>query len=373
MDLKETDAFSAMSQTTLIPSSNRKRRRLPEKVLIGYATDCNDGVAQAVRDGINVIVWSFMEIQKQQEDDDIQILPNSLEFDCIREMIAALDEEGYDDTVHLVSFGGWNGPHLDPNLTEDDWYDAWKANVGDIFHGIDWDLEGHDNLKSPTNVFAMDCLEKMGCISRLAKKDGYVIGMAPPQSYLDLQSSTFSRRVNRTEPDRPWHDEFHYFGANVYAYVLAKYGDYIDFVCIQFYESYSRAAMSLHHYDMTPEAYLESYVEELVQMGQSYLVNFDDDPVVKLSSQRVSLPLKKLVFGFANGWALDTGDKAVFFEPEKIQIAYQNLVRAGQAPRGFMFWVLGEEGTNGVHYTRALNIILQIRSDHASQRDTNEL
>jgi hypothetical protein len=131
--------------------------------------------------------------------------------------------------------------------------------------------------------------------------------------------------------------------------------------------------MSLHHYDMTPEAYLESYVEELVQMGQSYLVNFDDDPVVKLSSQRVSLPLKKLVFGFANGWALDTGDKAVFFEPEKIQIAYQNLVRAGQAPRGFMFWVLGEEGTNGVHYTRALNSILQIRSNHASQRDTNEL
>jgi hypothetical protein len=137
--------------------------------------------------------------------------------------------------------------------------------------------------------------------------------------------STFSRRVNWTETDRPWHDEFHYFGANVYAYLLAKYGEYIYFVCIELYESYSRAAMSLLHYDMTPEAYLEFYVKELVQMGQTYLMNFDDDPDAKLSSQRVSSPLKKLVFGFVNGWALDTGGKAVFFEPEKIQIAYQIL------------------------------------------------
>jgi chitinase len=252
---------------------------------------------------------------------------------------------------------------LEPNLTADDWYGSWKGLVGNIFHGIDWDLEGHDNLDSPTNVFTVECLEKMGCISRLAKEDGYIIGMALPQSYLDMHTPKFSRYVNLTEPSRPWHSEFHYFGANVYAYVVAKYGDYIDFISLQFYESYSRAAMSLNHNGMSQDSYLELYVNELVEKGQSYLVNFDEDPTLNFSSRQVSVPLSKLVFGFANGWASNGEDKVAFFDPEKIRIAYRNLSESGIAPRGFMFWVIGEEGSNGVFYTRALNKILQIRSE----------
>jgi beta-glucosidase len=201
----------------------------------------------------------------------------------------------------------------------------------------------------------------MGCISRLAKEDGYIIGMAPPQSYMDLHSTSFSRYVNLTEPDRPWHDDFHYFGANVYSYLLSKYGDYIDFVSLQFYESYSRAAMSVYHYEMAPAAYLQFYVNELVKNGQVYQVNFDEDPTLNYPSQKVSLPLSKLVFGFANGWAADSGEKTLFFEPKDIDTAYQNLAKAGTPPRGLMYWVIGEEGKNGVYYTAALNKILKIR------------
>jgi hypothetical protein len=342
----------------IVPQTRTNHRRLPDKLLIGYATDCDDRTAKAVREGVNVVVWAFMDIRKNP--DGTVVSESSLDFDCIRQMILNLDNEGYEDTVHLISFGGWNGPHLHPDLNADAWYKSWKDVVGDIFHGIDWDLEGHDDLNSPTNVFTLECLDKMGCISRLAKQDGYIIGMAPPQSYFDIQTPKFSRYINLTEPNRLWHNEFHYFGANVYAYLLAKYEDFIDFVSIQFYESYSRAAMSIHHSGMSPEAFLQSYVTELVMNGQSYFVNFEEDATLNFSGRKVSLPLSKLVFGFANGWA-HGGEKAVFFDPKGIEIAYKNLVESEVAPRGFMFWVIGEEGTHGVFYARDLNKILKIR------------
>ena len=111
------------------------------------------------------------------------------------------------------------------------------------------------------------------------------------------------------------------------------------------------------------EIWPERYVEELVKKGQSYLVNFDEDPSLNYPSRQVSVPLSKLVFGFANGWALDSGDKAIFFEPGYIEGAYRNLCISGKAPRGFMFWVIGEEGKHGVFYARELNKILKSRGD----------
>lgn len=356
---------------TGIPASIRE---LPTRLLIGYSTNCNDQVLQAVRDGINVVVWSFMEIEMDRNNPKkVRINYNSLDLNCIREAVERLDEEGYGDTVHLVSFGGWNGPHLDPKLSAKDWYIAWKTAVGNIFHGLDWDLEGHDNLHSPTNVLTLECLEKMGQISLLAKQDGYIVGMAPPQSYLDCSNHEFSRKVNLIDPKRSWHADFNYFGANVYAYILAKFADAIDFVAIQFYESYSRAAMSIYSDKMLPEAYLEKYVKDLVEHGNLLQVNFEDDLDTQLSNQKVSLPLSKLVWGFANGWALDTDKKALFVDPSAIETAYLSLSQAGHAPRGFMFWVLGEEGSHGFYFSRALNNILKIRNVVKNQDVITEL
>ena len=89
-------------------------------------------------------------------------------------------------------------------ITAQEWYSIWKNSIASsIFHGIDWDLEGNDNLTSINNVFTVECLDKMGNISTLMKNDGYVVTMAPPQSYLNFHNSNFSRYVNQTIPDRP--------------------------------------------------------------------------------------------------------------------------------------------------------------------------
>jgi len=67
----------------------------------------------------------------------------------------------------------------------------------------------------------------------LLSADGLFVGMAPPQSYLDIYSSNWSRFVNLTDPEREWHSDFHYFGNNVYAYILKKYAKFLDLVSIQ--------------------------------------------------------------------------------------------------------------------------------------------
>ena len=117
-----------------------------------------------VREGVKVVVISFMEIL-HTHDDKVVISGNSLDFECVRQLIATLDSVGFSDTVHLVSFRGWDGPHLDTSLTAQKGYSIWKERVGDIFHGIDWDLEGHDDLGSLTNMFSVECLSRMSCIS----------------------------------------------------------------------------------------------------------------------------------------------------------------------------------------------------------------
>lgn len=40
----------------------------------------------------------------------------------MQKMIIDLDVKGYTDMVHLVSFGGWNGPHLDAQLSAIEWH-----------------------------------------------------------------------------------------------------------------------------------------------------------------------------------------------------------------------------------------------------------
>lgn len=325
---------------------------------------------QAVREGVNVVIWSFVGMAVVTDDDDDETISGvkakctaSFDVFCAKEMISQLDKEGYDDTVHLVSFGGWNGSHLPDELSAKDMYEAWKELTGEIFHGVDWDLEGHDRLDNPTNVFSIDCLENMGRFSELAKQDGFIVGMAPPQSYLDIEESRFSRYVNLTDPQRGWHDDFHYFGHNVYAYLLSKYGDFIDFVSVQFYESYSRAGLEVFHENVARKIYLQNYVKDLVtNKSESFYVDFDQDPSLHYSSRMVPFPLSKLVFGFANGWGANDNEKVCYFQPEEIAIAYEALVDSNQAPRGFMFWVIDEEGTKDINFSSSLNEILGIRN-----------
>ena len=273
------------------------RKELPSRLLIGYGSNV-DKVRRAVHDGVNVVIWSFAEItasahmetsvdldrqkigipeRRRQQERMKTSMSTNLNLTATAELISELDHDGYHHVVHLVSFGGWNGPHLDPNLTAAEWWhDGFMVHLGHLFDGIDWDLEGHDGLSSPTNFFSFQTLQTMGEISRLAKNDGYWVGMAPPQSYLldmvtgdedadddDENVHPFSQYVNLTDPTRPWHSHFSYYGAKVYTYLMARYGDYIDFVLVQFYESYSRAADAMFRNHQTPPAYLKRFLGTL--------------------------------------------------------------------------------------------------------------
>ena len=378
----------------MLPPINMKRD-IPEKVLIGYASHAYENVKKAVmEDGVNIVIWAFIDVVNLVIDADEVIvnqdgmiekakisssprralmnitttnniqtharIKTGLDLEKIKTLIEELDEAGHSDVVHLGAIGGWNGPHLDPSLNALEWYRGWKESMASsIFHGIDWDLEGNDNLASPYNVFTLDCLEKMVEISRLMKSDGYIVSMAPPQSYLDFNTSNFSRYVNLTVPERRWHNEFNYFGCNVYAYLLAKCGDCIDLISLQLYESFSDAAMSVFFDGMAADDYLFSFVwDHVVIRDQSVYIDFSQDPSLEMQGQKVEIPLSKLVLGLANGWALNSDqNKTLYVSSTECEEAYLKLKESKHGdltPRGFMFWTIEERGSREVYLARGI-------------------
>jgi len=178
---------------------------------------------------------------------------------------------------------------------------------------------------------------------------------------LDIDSSDFSRYVNLTDhsPRPPPYNTFSYFGANVYAYLVQKYGDWIDLISIQFYESYSRASYSIKVAHINASDYLFQYVERLVNENESFLVNFTSDCELGLTAQHIRLPLKKLVLGLGNGW-VGQNDKTVFISSDQINTTWHQLIAKQQfnLPRGFMFWTIDSEGENDIYLAKDLYSIL---------------
>lgn len=201
--------FASLSGDTSVgistATASTSRKELPHHVLIGYAFSNYTNVRAAVmEDGVNVVIWAFMDIRSSDKgvdmvDPDVSLvarrdlenmndeqvegntqhhhqqstaqIKTNLDLNAISSLIQELNTSGYSNTVHLLSFGGWNGPHLDSNLSANEWYSTWRESIASsIFHGIDWDLEGNDDLGSEENVFTLDCLEKMGAISKLMKE-----------------------------------------------------------------------------------------------------------------------------------------------------------------------------------------------------------
>ena len=333
------------------------------------------------------------QTQKQQCRLKVEVSQNLENYKKYRQRLISM---GYDDNgenakiKHLVAFGGWNGPHFPSEFSGSELYDAFKAvnvqstttpsssggdghgngdnedsknenvNAGKLellWDGIDWDLEGHDQIDHPNNEFTKELLDQIGEFSIRAKNDGLIVSMAPPESYLDTTSSRFSRFVNLSYPEDAWHQDFLYHSWNVYAYILAKYGDSIDFIFLQFYESYSHALYQTEMMGLSQSEFLIQYIERLAKNGFVYTVNFEDDPTVNLKNQPVKVPLSKIVFGFANGWAADL-KKAILFAPSQVKSAYDHLVTMNLAPRGFGYWVVEEEGKNGIFLTKELKAIL---------------
>ena len=360
-------------------------RELPQKVLIGYTSGHNyTKVKEAiVNDGVNMVIWSFIDIVATPTTPNNTTVSSNLnghirtnlDLQTIASFMHQLDIDGYSNIIHLTSFGGWNGPHLDTTLSAHEWYDVWQnSNASKIFHGIDFDLEGNDNLTSTNNVFTIDCLDLMGSISTLMNDNGYIVSIAPPLSYLNfINNSNFSRYVNISIPNRSWHSDFHYFGSNVYAYLLAKYGNYIDLISIQLYESYSDAGMSIYHDGVKPSDYLYNFVHDLVVNNESYHVKFDQDTTLGMKAQNVSVPLSKLVIGLANGWAVNNNPdsssyhKALYISGTECEVAYKRLLNDQHVPRGFMFWTIEERGKNDIYLAKDIGRFLFFDNNYTSK------
>jgi hypothetical protein len=137
---------------------------LPKKLLVGYGSNC-----------VNCVIWSFLDVVAVNSETDSHSsaaakIVTSLNLTAIHDLVQELKRDGFDHVVHLASVGGWNGGHLDLSLSAFEWYSTFTEQVGDLFHGIDWDLEGNDDLSSPLNYFTLECLDKLGEISELAKR-----------------------------------------------------------------------------------------------------------------------------------------------------------------------------------------------------------
>jgi hypothetical protein len=283
-----------------------------------------------------------------------------MDLDCIANVSATLKAFNL-PTTHMVSTGGWDAPHSDTSNPPEAIYAAfvnWNKNIvarpgfENGFDGIDWDLEGADDINSPTNEFTVACLDLMGRFSQLAQADGYIVSIVPPESYLDPTTSLFDRSLTHAYPDG-WQPNFRYHGHNAYAYLIAKFGQTVlldtiaeqnaptfDLILIQLYETYSHFDYNMTVLGQPPYDYLTSWVQTVTD---GWMVDFSNDPQVKLPSQKVTVASSQLLIGFANAWA--TSPRTAFASPEHIGVAFQQLVEMGkQPPRGVFFWCISSEG-----------------------------
>lgn len=208
------------------PNAPKKvvKRKLPEgPLIVGYMNygECDDRVDQAIKDGVNVVIWFSLELENRGEP----LITSAVSPVCVQTAVQRLKDAGL-NAAHLISVGGWGVPHPDTAFSGADWYkqfNRWNNAASgpgfeNGFDGIDWDLEGNDAMVSPDNTFTVEQLHLVANFSKLAKKDGYLTSIAPPQSYLDVSTSDFSLSV--THPALHWHDEFLYAGRNTYAPLL---------------------------------------------------------------------------------------------------------------------------------------------------------
>ena len=379
--------FSPLSLLLLASSLAAAQRvppTLPEKIILGYPTnnECDQKVLSAVQNGVNVVVW-FAVVIVYNETTQLPEIQSGPDYSCVGNMVVQIREMGL-QTVHMVSIGGWGVAHPETFNTPQQVYkalDDWNMNtvanpaIGfNGFDGFDWDIEGVNELSSPYNTFTPACLELMGQVSQMAKQNGYLVSLVPPASYLDPTTSAFDRYLNHTYTQ--WVDigvDFTYHGRNVYAYVLAKYGqtpvstgtvDTFDFITIQLYETYSLAAYYLDAKSESLLNYLTSFVTPLYN---GWTVDFSSDPVLEFASVEVTVPASKLIIGLANAWAA-TVNGVVLILPSNLGPAHEALAAKGMEPRGYAYWTIADEGeqpnSNGVplYMANGLNDFLCVRS-----------
>ena len=310
--------ISLLSLLLLSTNSQPTFPTLPEHLIIGYADQCNQKVLQAVQQGVNVVIWFAINLIKNPYTGAPEVQSTVLDMFCVASMINQIRDLNL-PTIHMLSIGGWNSPHPDTSNSASAVFQAlhtWNRQTiirPDLdfygFDGFDWDIEGNDDLSSPYNLFTVDCLDLMGEISILAKQKGYLMSLAPCESYFDPSTSLFDLSITHTYPEWSFlNPSFNYHGHNVYALFLAKYGttiikrsvsratvfepvDTFDFVTVQWYESYSHADYNLTLLNMTATHYFLNAVPSLVN---GWWVDFASVPEMGVESQVVRVSSERL-------------------------------------------------------------------------------
>jgi len=357
-------------------SSRSVYRPLPSgKLIVGYATGpCNTTqLVREVRAGCNVLIWFSIALRSVEGAATITGGP---EASCVVETRRVLDGLGYGDVAHMISIGGWDAIH--PNATVangTEWWRVfaeWNAAGSKFFDGIDWDVEGNDDLASDENVIPTEVLALMQTMSAAAKDAGALVSLVPAQSYLDPSATGFDFALNHSYAD--WYPDFYYRGLNTYAPLVIARPELFDFVSVQFYESWSRCAQAVEEENRDPADYLVDFVS---QVAEGWQVDFGQTRPLGLQGRHVvRLDLRKLVLGFSTG--TNVRGKMIYVDPRDVGRAYDALTSRGLPFRGAMFWNTRLDfgpncylpnGTNtDCNLARGFNDFLHVRSPSSSHR-----
>jgi chitinase len=368
-------------------------RPLPSGALnMAYTEKCEiSKITEAVENGVNVIFWFSIDLVADA-DGRPAVVPSAVQplpdLSCIATVASTLLAKGL-PTTHLVSVGGWGAPLPVTAFSAEEMWAAWKDwNANEVeaagliggFDGIDWDMEGANDQSAPSNTLNVAMMDLVGQVSQLAKQDGYIVSMVPPESYLDSSTPQFDSSLLHTYPEYvAVGNNFSYHGHNGYAYLLAKYGqttlsptsasssyavvDTYDLVSVQVYESYTHLLYNTTYGAQSAADYL---VEWLPTLQNGWFVDFSSAPEFSLASQVVSVKKEALCVGVANGWANNRNNALVM--PEQLQAAYETLQGVGMEPRGFVFWVIDDEGavpqgqTQPLYMAAGINKFLHTRT-----------
>lgn len=364
------------------------KSKLPENLIVGYASwnECDDKIITAVEDGVNVLMWFAINLLSNETSGEPLITggPNRT---CVQQMKAYFIENKL-PTIHMISIGGWNAPHPNTTMSTKAVYDNWVIWNDGLFDGFDWDVEGNDDTSSSNNNITLEVLDLMGEMSQMGKLDGYIVSMAPAESYMDPTTDQFDTSLLHNYPE--WVElqpDFYYHGHNSYAYLLYKYGYILqpltseesmnifgtpnpekpvesvsvngsqvslvptfDFISIQLYEGYSHILYNITERSQSSVEYLVDYVRS-VQQG--WVVDFNSTNTVNMllnvkhhynENNLIYIPRTQLVIGLANGWG--DNEKFLLVWPDVIEMVHEMLIVSCQQPRGYMFWDIGDEGMN---------------------------
>jgi len=311
-------------------------------------------IHQACQNGVNVLTWSFIELTNNNGLPEISLHSQNggiVNFTRIAQLATQLKAERL-FTTHLISIGGWGVAHPVTLFSAQVWYTTWRiwnealmTIYGFKFDGLDWAVGGEDPVSGANNHFSLALLDLMGQVSRLAKADGYIVTLSPAQSYLDVENTAFSLNVNLSQS---WALSFPYHGANVYAYLVAKYDQYIDAYLLQVDEGWSRAGYAIS-ITRRIDRYFANLVRQMTVTG--WMVRFSQVPSTLLRDLRIKIDPRKLIIILANGWA--TPQQAPNFTQPKFSLFWPEAIRPSWDPslyRGFGFWEINFEGRITLKY-----------------------